>query len=94
MELAEKFYTGDLASGFDEFINLPLQLSQTFGCFEPGRLSEALSRAHCKGVTGLNPMGGLYIAVFAKNLGSKREALTSGNFPSALLAFNHFSLGH
>src|SRR4030042_2745930 len=94
MELVEKFYTGDFASGFDEFINRSLQLSQTFCCFKPRCLPESLRRAHCQWITSLNPMGCLYIAVFANNLVSTGQAITSGNFQSPLLTFNHFNLGH
>jgi hypothetical protein len=71
-----------------------LQLSQTFCCFKPGRLSESFSRAHCKGITSLDSVGCLYIAVFAKNLIPTREAIVSGNPPPALLASKHFDLSH
>ncbi|MDD5312224.1 MAG: hypothetical protein PHO26_04230 [Dehalococcoidia bacterium] len=91
-EPAEKFYTGDFTSGFDEFINRPLLFSQTFRCFKSGSLSEALSRARCKRITSMNPIDYHNIAVFAKNLTFMHEAVVPGNFPSALLAFSHFVL--
>jgi len=94
MERAEKLFNGSFASGFDEITNRPLQLSQTFCCFKPRGLSESFSRTHCKGITSLDPVGCFYIAVFAKNLLSTRETIVPGNFPPALLAFNHFDLSH
>jgi hypothetical protein len=94
MERTEKLFTSDFTSGFDEFKDLPLQLSQAFRLFQSGCLSELFSQTHCKWITSLYPVGCAYIAVFAKSLTSMREAIVSGDLPPAHLTLNHFHFSH